>query len=94
MTKTLQLGNHLAAFLDVLGQRERFSALHHPTTLTIRQKSLRFSGRQRALCWSCEMSSIHNLQPYVDCSCYSLSHTVQDAMQRLGKDKRGAISGR
>jgi len=32
MTKTLQLGNHLAAFLDVLGQRERFRALHHPTT--------------------------------------------------------------
>jgi hypothetical protein len=32
MTKTLQLGNHLVAFLDVLGQRERFRALHHPTT--------------------------------------------------------------
>jgi hypothetical protein len=32
MIKTLQLGNHLVAFLDVLGQRERFRALHHPTT--------------------------------------------------------------
>lgn len=28
----LQLGNHLVAFLDVLGQRERFKALYLPTT--------------------------------------------------------------
>jgi hypothetical protein len=28
----LQLGNHLVAFLDVLGQREKFKALHLPTT--------------------------------------------------------------
>jgi len=33
MTKTLQLGNHLVAFLDVLGQRQRLRALHRPTTL-------------------------------------------------------------
>ncbi|MGA8938978.1 MAG: hypothetical protein WB439_07425 [Acidobacteriaceae bacterium] len=32
MIKTLQLGNHLVAFLDVLGQREKFRALHHPTS--------------------------------------------------------------
>jgi hypothetical protein len=28
----LQLGNHLVAFLDVLGQREKFKGLHLPTT--------------------------------------------------------------
>lgn len=28
----LQLGNHLVAFLDVLGQREKFKSLHVPTT--------------------------------------------------------------
>lgn len=28
----LQLRNHLVAFLDVLGQREKFKALHFPTT--------------------------------------------------------------
>ena len=49
---TSVLGVRLVAFLDVLGQRERFKALHLPTTPDDNAEPEVLLGKQRALCWT------------------------------------------